>query len=153
MTINESRLKNGTLSFTPTTPPGTAVNYECQATNVHVTPSYEDDGDAVETLCGDTKAPGKKGTYVLAGTVIQDFDLEAGFQAFTWEHEAETVAFEWVPNDVTTGPTITGSCVIVGLEIGGDVNTRLTTDFEFATEGKPTITWGTGGAAASAPAA
>jgi hypothetical protein len=156
MTINESRLRNGTLTFTPSGTPGTPEEFSCQATDVHVTPSYEDDGDAVETLCGDTKAPGKKGTYVLAGTVIQDFDIATGFIAFTWEHETETVGFEWVPNDVATGPTITGSCVIVGLEFGGEVNTRLTTDFEFDTDGKPDITWGTGSTAdatTEAPAA
>lgn len=146
MTITESRLKNGTLTFG--TAPGD--DFSCQATNVRLTPSYEDDGDALETLCGDTIAPGKKGTYVLAGTVIQDFDDTTGFQNYTWLNETQSVTFSWKPNDVTTGPTITGTVVMVAVEIGGDVATRLTTDFEFDCQGKPTVTYGT---AAEEPAA
>jgi hypothetical protein len=138
-TIVESRLKNGTLTFGT----GTPVDFSCQATNVRVTPSYEDDGDALEVLCGATKAPGKKGSYVLAGTVIQDFDTASGFVAYTWDNETQVVDFSWTPNDATTGTSIVGKCTIVGVEIGGDVNTRLTTDFEFDCEGKPTVTWGT----------
>jgi hypothetical protein len=51
------------------------------------------------------------------------------------------VPFQWVPN--TAGaPTWDGNVVIVALEEGGDVNTRLTTDFEFGISGKPTRTPG-----------
>lgn len=138
MTIHESRVKNGTLTFTVGTP-GTPSDFSCQATNVRVTPSYEDDGDAQETLCGDELAPGKKGSYVLAGTVIQDFDEATGFLAFCWDNQTTAVAFSWLPND-TGAPTWTGECIIVALEEGGDVNTRLTTDFEFDCQGKPTRT-------------
>lgn len=137
-TIQESRLKNGTLTFGVT-----PKDFSCQATNVRVTPTHEDDGDTVETLCGDTMSPGKKGTYVLAGTVIQDFDHATGFQAYTWDNDNTIVDFSFEPNDITTGTKFVGKCTIVSLEVGGDVNVRLTVDFEFDCQGKPTATWGT----------
>jgi hypothetical protein len=135
MTITESRLKSGTLTF-GSTPPD---DFACQATNVHVSPSYEDDGDAVETLCGDEIPAGKKESWVIGGTSIQDFDDPAGFLAYCYTHAMETVPFTWEPNQ-TGAPTWSGECVILALEEGGDVNTRLTTDWEFECVGKPTRT-------------
>jgi hypothetical protein len=135
MTITESRLKSGTLTFGSA--PG--VSFACQATNVHVTPSYEDDGDDVETLCGDAIPAGKKETWVIGGTSIQDFDDPDGFLSYCYEHAMETVAFTWEPN-ATAGPMWAGDCVIVALEEGGDVNVRLTTDWEFDIAGRPTRT-------------
>lgn len=152
MTITESRLKTGVLHLGDAT---TGVDFACQATNVRLTPSYEDDGDNLETLCGDSIAPGKKETWVLAGTAIQDFDDPLGFVTYCMDNATTTVAFEWTPN--TTGaPTFSGNVVIVAVEIGGDVNTRLTTDFEFDVSGPLTVTPPAGGATeaqAQAPAA
>ena len=125
--ITDSRLKQGTLTF------GAAPNtttFACQATNVHVTPSYDDDGDDTETLCGDEIPAGKKASYVIGGTSIQDFDNPEGFLTYCWENELETVDFSWAPN-IVGAPTYTGQCRIVALEEGGDVNSRLTTDWEF----------------------
>jgi hypothetical protein len=132
--ITESRLKSGTFTLGAT--PGD--DFACQATNVRMTPSGEDDGDAVETLCGDQIAAGKKVSWVLAGTAIQDFDDPDGFQSYCLDNSTLTVAFSWSPS--ATSPTYTGNVVIVPLEIGGDVNSRLTTDFEFDMDGPPTVT-------------
>src|SRR4051812_10755666 len=136
MTITESRLKTGVLTFGATPTP---VDFSCQPTNVRLTPSYEDDGDDTETLCGDTIPAGKKETWVLAGTSIQDLDDPDGFISYCFTNRMKTVPFSWEPN--TTGaPTYSGDVVIVALEIGGDVNTRLTTDFEFDVSGDLTVT-------------
>lgn len=136
MTITESRLKTGVLTFGGTPTP---TDFSCQPTNVRLTPSYEDDGDDTETLCGDTIPAGKKETWVLAGTSIQDFDDPVGFISYCFDNRMTTVPFSWQPN--TTGaPTYSGDVVIVALEIGGDVNTRLTTDFEFDVSGTLTVT-------------
>ena len=142
--ITESRLKEGTLTLGTT--PGTS--FACQATNVHVTPSYDDDGDPVETLCGDSIPAGKKESWVIAGTSIQDFDDAAGFLTYCYENAMTTVPFSWQPN--VNAPTWAGDCVVVALEEGGDVNSRLTTDWEFDCVGRPTRTPGTGGATQSA---
>lgn len=142
MPITESRVKAGTLTLGGsgggTGTPGTA--FACQAQSIKVTPTYENDGDAHETLCGDTLPAGKKETWTLNGTSIQDFDDPAGFIAYCYENAMQTVAFSWEPNSVGA-PTITGSVVIRALELGGDVNTRLTSDWEFDTAGRPTIDW------------
>jgi hypothetical protein len=133
MTIVESRLKTGTLTLGEA--PGGADTFACQATNVRVTPSYDDDGDPVETLCGDEIPAGKRESWMLAGTSIQDFDNPDGFLAFCYEHAMETAAFTWQPNP--NAPTWSGTCVIVAVEEGGDVNTRITTDWEFDIVGRP----------------
>jgi hypothetical protein len=139
MTIVESRVKDGTLTL------GTAPGSEfgCQVTNVRINSSYDDDGDAVETLCGDQIAPGRKlGGRSLAGTVIQDFDAATNsFIEYCWDNDLDVVDFSYVPN-ATGAPTITGQCRIEvpGETYGGDVNTRVTSDFEFGIVGAITRT-------------
>ena len=137
MTITESRLKNGLLTFGGTVePPTDGTSFACQATNVHVTPSYNDDGDPIESLCGDTIPAGKKETWVLAGTSVQDFDDPLGFLTYCFENRMQTVTFLWQPN-ITGAPEWSGEVVIVALEEGGDVNARLTADWEFDVSGVP----------------
>lgn len=131
MAITESRLKDGTLKL-GTTP--TELDFSCQVTNARINSSYDDDGDAVETLCGDMIAAGRKlGGRSLAGTFIQDWTAPAAesITEFCYDHDLEVLAFEYVPN--VAGPTLTGS---VRIEVpaetyGGDVNTRITSDFEW----------------------
>jgi len=131
MAIVESRVRKGVLSFGDE---ADTADFSCQPTNVRVTPSYDDDGDAVETLCGDTIPAGKKESWVLAGTSIADFDNPEGFMSYCFDNRMMTVPFKWVPN-VEGAPTWSGSVVLVALEEGGDVNTRLTSDFEFDVSG------------------
>ena len=150
MPITESRVRTGTLTFGGsgggTGPDGTT--FACQATTVKVTPSYDDDGDAVETLCGDSIPEGKKEKWTLNGTSMQDFDDPEGFLSYCYTNSLTTVDFTWTPNDVG-GPTWAGQVVIRALEEGGDVNTRLTTDWEFDISGRPTRTAAADGAAAA----
>jgi len=127
MAIVESRLKDGILTL-GTTP----EDFSCQVTNCRINSSYDDDGDAVETLCGDTIPPGRKlGGRALAGTVIQDWSAATGsFIDYCWDNDLTVVAFSFTP---ATGTVLTGDCRIeVPSETyGGDVNVRLTSDFEF----------------------
>ena len=143
--INESRLQNGTLKLGPT---ATAMDASCQITNVRITSAYSDDGDAVTTLCGDTKPPPRKlDGHKLEGTLVQDFDVDAvspavgGVIKYLWDHDLEVVAYEYVPNDVATCPTITGTVMIeIPAETyGGDVNKRVTSDFSWNMQEKPTF--------------
>jgi hypothetical protein len=138
MAIVESRLKDGILTL-GTTP----EDFSCQVTNCRINSSYDDDGDAVETLCGDQIAPGRKlGGRSLAGTVIQDFDAATNsFIEYCWDNDLDVVDFSYVPN-ATGAPTITGQCRIEvpGETYGGDVNTRVTSDFEFGIVGAITRT-------------
>jgi|SRR6516162_8702578 len=147
--INESRLHNGTLQLGPT---GTGqLDMSCQITNVRLTSAYSDDGNAVTTLCGDTKpAPRKLDGHKLEGTIIQDFDLDeasGGVVAYLWAHGLEVVAYTFTPDDTATAPTVTGTLLIEipGDTFGGDVNTRVTSDFAWNLQEKPTFAWAVGG--------
>jgi hypothetical protein len=151
MPINESRAKNGTLTLTATTP-ATPLDVSCQVTNIRVATAYSDDGDAVTTLCGESKsAPRKLDGHKLSGTLIQDFDLpeaDGGVIDFVWNHSLEVVAFEYTPDDLAAAPVLTGNVTIEipGDTYGGDVGTRVTSDFEWSIEGAPTRTYPTGAA-------
>ena len=125
--ITESRLKDGVLTL-GTTP----VDMSCQVTNARINSSYDDDGDAVETLCGDQISAGRKlAGRALAGTFIQDWTAADSITDYCFDHDLEEVAFEYTPN--ATGPTLSGTIrVEVPAETyGGDVNMRITSDFEW----------------------
>ena len=145
MTITESRLDNGTLKLGPT---GTGqLDMSCQLTNVVVTSAYDDDGDPVTTLCGDSKpAPRKLNGRKLEGTFIQDFDDPTGIVAYVWDNDLDVVDFEYVPDDATTGPTLTGTVMLEVPEstYGGDVGSRLTSDFSWNIQGELTRTYPAG---------
>ena len=134
MTINESRAKNGTLTLTATTP-ATPLDVSCQVTNIRIVTAYSDDGDSLTTLCGETKSPPRKlDGHKLSGTLVQDWDLDeasGGVIDFLWNHSLEIVAFEFTPDDLATCPVITGNVTIEipGETYGGDVGSRLTSDF------------------------
>lgn len=135
MPPKESKIKSGSLIFDPS---GVPADFSCQPTNVRVTPSHETDGDALEVLCGDELAPDLKRTDTLALTSLQDFDDPAGLQRFSWDNDGEAVEFEWKPQGVT-GPTFAGTVSVRAVEVGGDVNKRLTVDVEWPCIGL--VTW------------
>ena len=99
MTINESRLHNGTLTLGPVGTGG--MDMSCQITNAVITSAYSDDGNPVTTLCGDQKpAPRKLDGRKLEGTFVQDFDLPetaGGIIDYVWNHDLEVVAFTFTP--------------------------------------------------------
>jgi hypothetical protein len=135
-TITQSRVKEGTFTLGPVAPASEVAEFACQTTNIRLTPSYDDDGDRLETLCGAESPPGKKESWALAGTSVQDFDDPAGFIRFCRDHATEHVPFEWLPNAVGA-ELVSGVVQVLALEYGGDVNSQLTTDFEFECVGKP----------------
>jgi hypothetical protein len=154
--INESRLMNGTLKLGPT---ATVLDMSCQITNVRITSAYSDDGSSVTVLCGDTKPPPRKlDGHKLEGTIVQDFDVDelgGGVIDYAWNHALEVVAYEYVPSDPLKSPTITGTLQIEipGDTYGGDVNSRVTSDFSWNLQEAPTRTYPTGGAARASAAA
>lgn len=137
--ITESKLKTGMLILGGSVVGVGAFDFACQATNVRVAPSHNDAGDPVETLCGDSTSPSTQTTWALQGTSIQDFDDAAGFLWYAFDHNLQTVPFSWTPN-VDGGSVITGDVQVRALEIGGDVNTRITSDFDWPINGEPTAT-------------
>lgn len=131
MAVTPSRVKEGTLTLGGATP----TDFSCPPTNIRITPTTDTE-DAVESLCGDIIQGTGKTTWQLQGTSIQDFDGGgASFVLYCFDNDGDTVDFSWKPN---AKPGVwTGQCVIQAVEIGGDVNTMLTTDFVFGIQGKP----------------
>src|SRR5262245_66279345 len=98
MSIEESKLHDGVLKLGATP---NELDFSCQVTNVRINSSYDDDGDAQETLCGDKLAPGRKlSGRALAGTFIQDWTLAAAssITRYCFAHDLEVVAFTYTPN-------------------------------------------------------
>lgn len=140
MAVIESKLKTGKLTLGGTGSPVTGgEEFACQATNVRVVPSFNDEGEPAETLCGDKLSASTTSTWNLQGTSIQDFDSPTGFVKYTWEHNLENIAFSWQPNENET--IVSGTVQIRAVEMGGDVNTRITTDFDWPLQGDPTVVW------------
>jgi hypothetical protein len=149
MAIVESRLRDGVLKV------GTApeLDLSCQVTNVRYATAYSDDGDAVETLCGDKIAAGEKADgATLQGTFIQDWTAgSTSIISYLMAHDLQEVPYTYTPNPA--GSTYAGSLrlKLPGELLGGDVNTRLTSDFEWVvTSWPPTITGGTAATGATA---
>lgn len=154
MAINESKLKTGLLTLggiagVPPALPTGGTEFACQATNVRIAPTFNEEGDSVETLCGDSLAPATTTEWALQGTSIQDFTFPDSFLEYTWTNNLVQVPFIWKPN--ATGPTFSGNVQIRALEVGGDVNVRLTTDFDWPIAGQPTVTWPAAAAADEEP--
>lgn len=134
MTIKQSKLHNGKLTL------GTgddAINVECQATNVTISSTYNETGDAVVTLCGDGDAPSTSVTRSLKITAIQDFDDPDGLMVWLRDHELTTQAFSWQASP--TSEVATGTVQVRLGDWGGDVAVRLTTELEMPIAGN--VTW------------
>jgi hypothetical protein len=139
MPANVVKFGPGTFKLGPT---ATTIDYSCQVQSMGVN-TDKDQGDTVTVLCGDQIPGGVTYTYTLAGTVLQDIATADGLVQYTWEHEGETVEFEFVPT-TSAVTAITGSVQIDPLPIGtsdGEFGDNLTSDFEWTCAGKPAVTW------------
>jgi len=134
MPITSSRVKEGSLKLGPI---ATAVDFSCQPSNIRLTPTTETE-DPLETLCGDIATGSGTTSWVLQGTAISDFDDPDGFVLYCFENDGDQVEFTWQPN--AGAATWSGEMFVQAVEIGGDVNTRLTTDFSFAIVSTPVYT-------------
>lgn len=132
MAIKDHRLKGGTLTLD-------ALPFASQSTNVRLVPKTDEDGESVEVLSGETIEPDDVTDWTLNVTAIQDFDDPAGFVAFALENAGQVVPFTWKPN--ATGVEYTGTVKVRPVEIGGDVNSRNTTEAEWPVTTGPTPTY------------
>ena len=130
----DSRLGPGTLTLGTT-------DFGVQISNVSLVPSHNTT-DGTPTLGVPTPAAEATTTWALKGSAIQDWEDVAGFVEYCRANNNVEVAFAWEPN---TGKTVSysGLCKVLAVEIGGDVNTQITTDFEFAVTGAPAPVYGT----------
>ena len=132
MPITESKLKSGVLTIE-----GQA--FATQASNISLTPDVDEQGDRLETLSGDIILPSETTSWTMSITAVQDFTSSTGFVNYCMANAGDVVSFSWKPN--ATGPTYTGTLKVRAAEIGGEVNTRLTTSVEFAVVGTPVVSY------------
>jgi hypothetical protein len=152
MTVNDSRLWKGTLSFGAT---ASAMEASGQTTNFVIEQQDGDTEDTANVLSGETVGGATTaGPWHITFSAIQDFSAGAGlsFQEWSYTNKDTEQAFEFVPNDSLTGPTVTGTVNVKFLGIGGDTKVRITRDADWGVVGEPVFVWAGGAAADSAQA-
>lgn len=113
------------------------TNFAGQVTSLKVVPSVDYDDD-INVLDGGTVTGDRKESWTVSGTLLQDFGSTDSKTEFLFEHRGEAMPFVFTPNS-SMGKEIRGSLVVEAIEIGGDVKTKPTSDFEFKMVGAPVI--------------
>jgi hypothetical protein len=136
MTVVESKVRTGSLILGGVDTTNGGIEFSCQASAVSITSEFEEDGDTLETLCGDSILPATTESATLNFTAVQDFEDTDGLVRWSWAHSLEVVEFSWTPNK-TKVPRITGTVQARRLDFGGEVNKRLTSDAEWPIQSGP----------------
>lgn len=136
----------GTLEIGAT---GTEIDVSCLVNNAVIS-AEKDEGDSTTKLCGTVKPGAVTYTYTLSGNTDTDVNDPAGLFALSQAEPGSEQNYVFTPN-TEAGTSATGTLIIDPLDFGGDTTGEtMTSDFEFTLVGKPTYTYGTGGAAAAA---
>lgn len=133
MAVKAHRLGPGSLKFGET---GTAQEFASALTNARLSPSLEEE-DNIDVLSGETLDGDDTLEYTLSGTLLQSYD-KAGLVHWSHVNRLLVLDFEFIPNTAESDYGWRGKAKIVPLEVGGDVKTRNTSDFEFKVIGEPT---------------
>lgn len=134
MTIKTTKVGPGTLTIGAT---GSLTEFSSQAKNARVVPDVET-SDPFYVLSGEQAEGDRTESWQLAGTLVQDFGQDDSTTEWLFEHRGERHPFTYTPNS-STGKQITGELIVEAIEIGGDANTKPTSDFEFVVIGQPVI--------------
>lgn len=132
MTVNTMTIGPGTLTI-GTDDDLTIFSHQC--TSATLSPSV-DIGDALNVLSGETVPGDRTETFVLKGTLAQDFGVTEGTTEWLWVHRGEIHDFVYAPS-TAGGREITGQLTVEAIDIGGDVKTKGTSDFEFTLTDAP----------------
>jgi hypothetical protein len=133
VTVKSNVMGPGTFSIGSV---GTPLDLTAQVTSLSVKFSEEVD-DSVPTLSGESLEGEATYPATLEGTLIQDL-TEAGMFDYTWTNKGSIVPFTFTPS-TAAGRSVTGSCRVVPLDIGGDVKVKNTVDFTWAVIGDPVL--------------
>jgi hypothetical protein len=129
MAIKSFKMGPGTLKFGT----GGTQDASCQVRSCRVVPSENvDTTDDLIMLCGETLKGDQTVTYTytLEATLLQDIDA-AGIVAYSWTNKGVDVAVEFIPNTASLRK-VTGTVRMAPIAIGGDSNTRPTSDISLA---------------------
>jgi hypothetical protein len=131
-----NKLGPGTLSIGSA---GTEVDFTCQVTAARVEWSADAEDD-IETLCGDTVPGARNYSATLSGTLFNDLGTAAGIVEFSWTNKGTTQPFIFQPSQTTGVKEVHGSLIVDPISVGGDeVGQNMTSDFEWACVGDPTL--------------
>lgn len=129
------KLGPGTLTLGET---GTPLEIACQITAA--TLEFDVDAeDDVPTLCGGVLPGDETESGNLTGTLIQDLGV-GGIGEYSWTNAGVVVPFTYTPN-TELAASFDGSLKMRRMNVGGDVKTSPTADFEWPLVGIPTPTW------------
>lgn len=131
MPVTAHKLGPGVLTLGDS---GTLKEFTSQVTNARWTPSVDQE-DPIDVLSGEQVADDPDISSVIAGTFLQEYGAEA-LVTWCWEHRGEVLPFSFQPRS-DADLTISGDCQVLPVEVGGDVKTRNTSDFEFPVIGDP----------------
>lgn len=134
MTVNTYTMGPGTLTVGDV---GDVQAFSSQVTNVRVTPSV-DTGDPINVLSGESVPGDRDETWTLAGTLVQDLGSVDGCVEWLFTNAGTSFPFTFIPS-TAKGKQITGTVTVEAVEIGGDVKTKPTSDFEWAISGRPLL--------------
>jgi len=113
------------------------TNLSSQATAVKLVPSVDVD-DPIRVLSGETIQGDRSETWTIEGTLLQDLGATESTTEYLFNNAGEEKPFSFTPANAA-GKSITGTLVVEAIEMGGDVGTKATSDFEFAIVGRPVI--------------
>lgn len=138
MTVNTLTMGPGTLTIGDV---GSLKSFQSQITNCRLVPNV-DNGDPINVLSGESVPGDRDENWTLAGTIVQDFGAGAAgvdsLVEWLFTNRGATMPFQFVPN-TAIGRQISGDLTVEAVEIGGDVKTKPTSDFEFQVSGDPVL--------------
>ncbi len=143
MAVNTITIGAGTLTIGAT---GSLMDFSGQCTAARLVPSVEN-GDPIDVLSGEQAAGDRSESWALSGTMLQDLGATSSTTAWLFDHRGEEHDFSYTPN-TGKGTTFSGRLTVEAIEMGGDVKTKPTSDFEFQLVGPPVM--GDGGTEAFA---
>lgn len=123
----------GVLTFGAT---GAAVDVSANVTKCATKWKANADDDTV-TLSGAVISGERTYTCQVAFTVYQDDMTAGGLIAFSWASKGQTVPFTFTPR--SGGQSISGDIVVDPVDVGGDTNSKNTSDVTWDCVGEPVL--------------
>lgn len=117
----------GTLTIGVT---GAVHELHLRAKSAVLEPSSEIVSEKTDVISGDVIPEEEAYSATLKATIYIDLDA-AGFTHYCYTNKGAIVPFEYVPN-IAGDLRFVGQIKIVPHSVGGDANTAMTTDVEFA---------------------
>lgn len=115
------------------------IDFSCQPNAIAFVPPAEPGGggtDATEVLCGDPlPGDGTAEEWQLTFTAIQDFENKTGLINWSWTNHNKVADYEIKLSE--TAEIMTGKVTVRALPMGGQVNTRITSDATWKLDGMP----------------